>query len=74
MLNKSAHKDLVAKVRVMCGYMLEGQTHLSGANKVQKDAKEALAKIEAAEDGLDKSVKDFKSTNRRFIMGNQQEV
>ena len=56
----------------MCGYMLEGQTDLSGANKVQKDAKEALAKIEAAEDGLDKSVKDFKSTNRRFIMGKKK--
>ena len=53
MQNKSAHKDLVAKVRVMCDYMLEGHTELAVASKVQKDAKEALAKI-------DKGVKDFK--------------
>ena len=72
MQNKSAHEDLVAKVRVMCGYMLEGHTELTVATKVQKDAKEALAKIEAAEDGLDKGVKDFKSANRRFIMGKKK--
>ena len=58
MVNKSAHEDLVAQVRVMCGYMLEGQADLSGSNKVVRDAREALGKIEAAEDGLQKSVKD----------------
>ena len=72
MQNKSAHEDLVAKVRVMCGYMLEGHTELTVATKVQKDAKEALAKIEAAEDGLDKGIKDFKSANRKYIMGKKK--
>ena len=37
MVNKSAHEDLVAQVRVMCGYMLEGQAALSGSKKVVKD-------------------------------------
>ena len=72
MENKSAHEDLVAKVRLMCGYMLEGYTELTVATKVQNDTKEALNKIEKAEEGLDKGIKDFKSANRKYLMGKKK--
>ena len=41
----------MAKVRLMCGYMLEGYTELTVATKVQNDAKEALNKIEKERKG-----------------------
>merc|ERR1712215_155030 len=47
---KSAHEDLVNKVRLMCGYMLEGYVEGTVITKVQGDAKEALNKIEKAEE------------------------
>ena len=72
MENKSAHEDLVAKVRLMCGYMLEGYIEGTVATKVQGDAKEALNKIEKAEEGLDKDIKHFRLANRPYLMGRKK--
>ena len=41
---KSEHEDLVNKVRLMCGYMLDGYEEGAVATKVQGDAREALNK------------------------------
>ena len=69
---KSAHEDLVNKVRLMCGYMLEGYVEGTVATKVQGDAKEALNKIEKAEEGLDNDIKQFRLANRTYLMGRKR--
>merc|ERR1712215_434488 len=69
---KSAHEDLVNKVRLMCGYMLEGFVEGTVATKVQGDAKEALNKIEKEEEGLDKDIKQFRLANKTYLMGRKK--
>merc|ERR1712215_364640 len=69
---KSEHEDLVNKVRLMCGYMLDGYEEGAVATKVQGDAREALNKIEKAEKEVDKNIKQFRLANRTYLMGRKK--
>ena len=71
-VNRSAHEDLVAQIRVMCGYMMESRASLPNSAKIVKDARDALEKIETAENLLEKNVVDWTTTNRRWIRGKKK--
>merc|ERR1712215_188323 len=70
--NRSAHQELVAQIRIMCGYMMETQGNLPNAAKIVKDAREALEKVEAAENLLEKNVSDWTKNNRRWVRGKKK--
>ena len=69
---KAEHEDLVNKVRLMCGYMLDGCEEGAVATKVQGDAREALNKIEKAEKEVEKNVKQFRVANRTYLVGRKK--
>ena len=70
---KAEHEGLVTKIRLMCGFMMStGHEDGAVATKVQGDAKEALDNIEKAEKEVDTNVRQFRKTNRKYLMGKKK--
>merc|ERR1711888_489234 len=70
---KAEHEGLVTKIRLMCGFMMStGHEDGAVATKVKGDAKEALDNIEKAEKEVDTKVRQFRKTNRKYLMGKKK--
>ena len=70
---KAEHEGLVAKIRLMCGFMMStGNEEGTVATKLKSDAKEALDNIEKAEKEVDTNVRQFRKTNRKYLMGKKK--
>ena len=70
--NRSVHEELIAQIRIMCGFMMETRGNLPNAAKIVKDAREALDKAEEAEKLLEKSVSEWTKNNRRWVLGKKK--
>merc|ERR1711895_338539 len=64
---KAQHEDLVTKVRLMCGYLMN-----TGTEETKSDAKAALENIEKAERDVDTTVRKFKKKNKKYLIGKRE--
>merc|ERR1711895_103526 len=64
---KAEHEDLVAQVRLMCGYLVN-----NGTGDTKSDAEAALVDIEEAEKEVDTKVRDFKKKNKKYLVGKRR--
>ena len=65
---KAEHEELVLQLRLMCGYLVT-----NGTEEIKKGAKASLLEIEEAENEVDKTVREFKKKNKKYLLGKNRE-
>ena len=65
---KTEHEELVSQLRLMCGYLV-----INGTEEIKRSAKASLLEIQEAENEVDKTVREFKKKNKKYLLGKNRE-
>ena len=71
-INRSGHEELIAQIRIMCGFIIDTRSNLPNAAKVKGEAREALDKAEEAEKLIEEREEQWQKDNRKWIRGRKK--